>query len=63
MNTLADSTRTHRTTVTAATRTASPRSLRSSARRLAGWWAADPMSVSFSAAREHDQGLLQRAGR
>jgi hypothetical protein len=60
MNTVADSTRTHRTTVTAGTRAAS---LRSSARRLAGWWAADPMSASFSAARERDQRLLGRVGR
>lgn len=63
MNTLADRTRPHRTTVTAATCAASPRSLRSSALRLAGWWAADPMSASFSAARERDQRLLQRLGR
>jgi hypothetical protein len=35
-------------------------SLRSSARKLAAWWGADPMSASFSAAREHDRRLHQR---
>jgi hypothetical protein len=39
-------------------------SLRSSARKLAAWWSADPMSASFSAEREHDRRLHQRvAGR
>jgi hypothetical protein len=63
MNTLADSTRTHRTTLAATTQAPNPRSLRASARRIAGWWAADPMSAGFSAARERDERLLQRVGR
>jgi hypothetical protein len=60
MNTVAETTR-QRTRETAVGGRA--RSLRSSTRRLAGWWSADPMSARFTAAREHDQRLLQRVGR
>jgi hypothetical protein len=60
MNTVAETTR-QRTRATAASERA--RSLRSSSRRLASWWAADPMSARFTVAREHDQRLLQRVGR
>ena len=63
MNTLAGHPRTRTTTIDSSTDKARARSLRSSARRFAGWWSADPMSASFSAAREHDQRLLQRVGR
>ena len=60
MNTVAETTRQH-TRASAASERA--RSLRSRSRRLAGWWSADPMSARFTAAREHDQRLLQRVGR
>jgi hypothetical protein len=60
MNTFAGNTRSHRPAMTATTRAASSRSLRASVRRIAGWWAADPMSASFSAARGRDERLLQR---
>jgi hypothetical protein len=60
MNTVAETTR-QRTAETAVAERA--RSLRSSTRRLASWWSADPMSARFTAAREHDQRLLQRVGR
>ena len=64
MNTVAETTR-QRTRETAVSEHGSERarSLRSSTRRLAGWWSADPMSARFTAAREHDRRLLQRLGR
>ena len=59
MNTHVDTARKlgRHTGATYGTRTSS---LRSSARRLAAWWSIDPMSASFSAAREHDRRLYQR---
>jgi hypothetical protein len=64
MNTVAETTR-QRTADTAVADHGGERarSLRSSTRRLARWWSADPMSARFTAAREHDQRLLQRVGR
>jgi hypothetical protein len=63
MNTLADRTRPRQTTMTTRARAAGAHSLRAGARRLAGWWADDPMSASFSAACERDRRLHQRLGR
>jgi hypothetical protein len=64
MNTVADKTRQlARQTAMSDHGRQRARSLRSSTRRLATWWSADPMSERFSAAREHDRRLLQRVGR
>jgi hypothetical protein len=65
MNTVAETTRQRaRQTVVATEGTeARTRSLRSSARRLVAWCSADPIGARFSAAREHDERLLQRVGR
>jgi hypothetical protein len=64
MNTVAETTR-QRTRETAVSEDGREhaRSLRSGTRRLATWWSADPMSARFTAAREHDQRLVQRVGR
>ena len=64
MNTVAETTR-QRTRETALSEHGRERarSLRASTRRLTAWWSADPMSARFTAAREHDQRLLQRVGR
>jgi hypothetical protein len=59
MNTIADTTR-HALRARTASRTARSRSLPTRARRLAGWWRADPQSATFSAAIERDRGLLRR---
>jgi hypothetical protein len=63
MNTLADSTRARRATSVATSPITRPHGVRTRARRLAGWWYADPMSASFAAARERDQLLYQRVAR
>ncbi len=63
MNTVADRTRPRHATASEAPRSVSTHALRASARRLAAWWSADPMSASFSASRERDQRVLQRPGR
>jgi hypothetical protein len=60
MNTIADTTGRPIRTRTAP-RAAHSRSLHArAARRLAGWWSADPQSTTFRAAIERDRGLLRR---
>jgi hypothetical protein len=64
MNTVADRTRTHaRQSAVGGGVHERPRSLRAWRGRLVAWWSADAMSARFTAAREHDQRLLQRRGR
>jgi hypothetical protein len=61
MNTHATTTREHLRSATI-TPNSPIRSLRTATRRVAKWLNDDPMSTSFSAARERDQRLLRRAG-
>jgi hypothetical protein len=63
MNTVADTTRTlGREASSIEIRRATPRgATRGLARKIADWWADDPMSEHFTAERERDQRMLRRA--